>query len=51
MTIGGFFLMKLDDVRKLTALDIPRSAEGQRQLQAHLQALGIDPANLYQELE
>lgn len=43
--------MKLDDVRKLAQLEFPRTAEGQRKLHAHLRAMGIDPANLYQELE
>lgn len=43
--------MKLDDLRKLAQLDYPRTAEGQRKLQAYLRSVGIDPANLYQELE
>ena len=43
--------MKLDDVRKLAQLDIPRTAQGQQQLLEHLLNMGIDPANLYQELE
>lgn len=43
--------MKLDDVRKLAQLEFSRDAQGQQQLHAHLRAMGIDPANLYQELE
>ena len=43
--------MKLDDMRKLAQLDIPRTAEGQFKLHQHLLAMGIDPANIYQELE
>lgn len=43
--------MKLDDVRKLASIDLPRTPEGQRQAYAILRTMGIDPANLYQELE
>ena len=43
--------MKLDDVRKLAQLELPRDANGQQLLHAQLRALGIDPADLYQELE
>lgn len=49
--IGEFSLMKLDDVRKLAQLELPGSAEGQQRLRDHLRAMGIDPADIYQELE
>ena len=43
--------MKLDDVRKLASVDFPHTPEGQKKIQEHLLAIGIDPGNLYQELE
>lgn len=43
--------MKLDEVRKLADMELPRTPEGQRQAHAILRSMGIDPANLYQELE
>ena len=43
--------MKLDDVRKLAAAEFPHTPEGQRKIHEYLISLGIDPSNLYQELE
>ena len=43
--------MKLDDVRKLAAADFPHTPEGQRKIHEYLISIGIDPSNLYQELE
>lgn len=43
--------MKLDDMRKFAEVAQPWTAEGQRQINGILRALGIDPANMYQELE
>ena len=43
--------MKLDDVRKLAQRELPNSAEGQQKLHDHLRTIGIDPADIYQELE
>lgn len=43
--------MKLDDVRKLTAVEFPHTREGQQQIHEFLMSIGIDPGNLYQELE
>lgn len=47
--MGAF--MKLDDVRKLATAEFPHTPEGQRRVHAYLQSIGIDPANVYQELE
>ena len=43
--------MKLDDVRKLAAVVQPFTPEGQQQIHEYLRSIGIDPSNLYQELE
>lgn len=43
--------MKLDDVRKLTAFDFHHTPEDQQRIQEFLRSIGIDPSNLYQELE
>lgn len=43
--------MKLDDVRKLAAVMQPFSPEGQQQIHEYMISIGIDPSNLYQELE
>lgn len=43
--------MKLDDVRKLTKFTHTQSEADHRQLQRQLLEIGIDPTNLYQELE
>ena len=43
--------MKLDDVRKLASVDFPHTPEGQQKIHDYLRSLGIDPANMYQELE
>lgn len=43
--------MKLDDVRKLASVDFPHTPEGQQKIHDYLRSLGIDPENMYQELE
>ena len=43
--------MKLDEVRKLASVVHPFTMEGQQQIHAYLLSIGIDPSNLYQELE
>lgn len=43
--------MKLDDIRKLTDMMPSVSPESQQQLHEYLREIGIDPSNLYQELE
>lgn len=43
--------MKLDDMRKLADFERPTTAAQQQALYEHLRQLGIDPNNLYQELE
>ena len=43
--------MKLDEIRKLTDMMPSGSPESQQQLHEYLRAVGIDPSNLYQELE
>lgn len=43
--------MKLDDMRWISKLGIPRTEEGYSILLARLKERGIDPNNLYQELE
>ena len=43
--------MKLDDMRKLANFERTGTAEDYPRLQALLRGLGIDPTNLYQELE
>ena len=44
--------MKLDDLKKIAArLPYPAQAESQTQLHRVLREMGLDPANLYQELE
>ena len=43
--------MKLDDVRKLAAMALPHLPESQQQIHEYLISVGIDPSNLYQELE
>ena len=43
--------MKLDDVRELAKMEFSPTAQGQKQAQAFLLSIGLDPANLYQELE
>lgn len=43
--------MKIDDVRKLTTFERTNTPEDYLLMQQHLRAIGIDPTNLYQELE
>lgn len=43
--------MKIDDFPQLSRLGYPKTEEDQRKAQVILRDLGIDPANLYQELE
>ena len=43
--------MKLDDVRKMAEMKLPLTAQGQKQARTFLLSIGLDPANLYQELE
>lgn len=43
--------MKLDDVRRLASVVMPFTPESQQQIHAYLSSIGIDPSNLYQELE
>lgn len=43
--------MKLHEVRKLAAMARPFSPESQQQMHEFLLSVGIDPSNLYQELE
>lgn len=43
--------MKLDDVRRLAAIGQPMTPESQQKIHEYLRAIGIDPSNLYQELE
>jgi len=43
--------VKIDDMRKLTKLEFPHTEEDHHKMIAYLQQIGIDPTNLYQELE
>lgn len=43
--------MKLDDVRRLAAIGQPMIPESQQKIHEYLRSIGIDPSNLYQELE
>ena len=43
--------MKLDDVHRLASIGRPMTPEGQQQIHEYLRSIGIDPSNLYQELE
>ncbi len=43
--------MKIDDMRKFAGLEMGYTPEDQGKMQEHLRRLGIDPKNLYQELE
>jgi len=43
--------MKIDEVRKLSKMQWPHTEEGHRQMLEYLRESGIDPTNLYQELE
>lgn len=43
--------MKLDDIRKLATVEFSYTPEGQQRIHELLLSLGIDPGNLYQELE
>ena len=43
--------MKLDDVRKISEMDLPQTEEGYAMVAAWLKERGIDPSNVYQELE
>lgn len=43
--------MKIDDMQKLSKLEWNRTEEGYRKIVFHLKEMGIDPTNLYQELE
>ena len=43
--------MKLDDVRRLAEVSQPFSPEDQQKVHEYLISVGIDPSNLYQELE
>ena len=43
--------MKLDDVRRLMEVAMPLTPESQQKIHEHMISIGIDPSNLYQELE
>ena len=43
--------MKLDEVQKMSRMNWPKTPEGHKMMMAYLQEQGIDPSNLYQELE
>lgn len=43
--------MKIDEVRKLNQMNWPRTEAGQAQMMKYLRDRGIDPFNVYQELE
>lgn len=43
--------MKIDEVRTLSRMQWPHTEEGYRQMQEYLKKQGIDPSNVYQELE
>lgn len=43
--------MKLDDMRRFAEVLQPFSPESQQKVHAYLTSIGIDPSNLYQELE
>jgi len=43
--------VKIDDMRKLTKLEFSHTEEDHHKMIAYLQQIGIDPTNLYQELE
>ena len=43
--------MKVDEVQKLSRMQWPRTEEGHRQMLEYLRGRGIDPSNMYQELE
>lgn len=43
--------MKIDDMQKMSGLEWVRNEDGYRRMVDHLKGLGIDPNNLYQELE
>lgn len=43
--------MKNHDIQRISRLQWPQTEEGHRKLQDYLKELGIDPSNLYQELE
>lgn len=43
--------MKIDDFRKLAAFEPQNAPEDQRRLHDFLRGMGIDPSNIYQELE
>ena len=43
--------MKLDEVRKLASFEFTHTPEDQARIFEYLRSVGIDPANLYQELE
>lgn len=43
--------MKIDDVQKITASALPDFGKNQEKLHEYLRSLGIDPSNMYQELE
>ena len=43
--------MKLDDVRRFVEVPQPFSPESQQKIHEYLISIGIDPSNLYQELE
>lgn len=43
--------MKIDDMRKISQMEWSHTEEGYQKVMSCLQELGIDPSNLYQELE
>ena len=43
--------MKIDEVRNLSRMNWPHTEEGHRQMLEYLRRSGIDPSNVYQELE
>ena len=43
--------MKIDDMQKISNMEWSHTEEGYRKVMEYLQELGIDPSNLYQELE
>lgn len=48
--ICGDFV-KIDNMRQISRLEWPRTEEGHRKMMSHLEEMGFDPSNLYQELE
>lgn len=49
MKVG--IVVKIDEVRKISHLDWPHTEEGYEKMAHYLKTIGIDPSNVYQELE